>query len=348
MSGQPSLVRQWIVLRSLCTRRLGASVSELADELSVSKKTIRRDLETFQAVGFPLAETVEDRGRKRWRIAVQTAQPGLAFAFDEAIALYLGRRFLEPLAGTLLWDAAQRAFGKLRAFLTPGGLRYVERFSKVFHLTRVGTSDYSKKAAMIDLLTQAIEDCRAVLITYRSLRATESVTYDAYPYGLVCHFGRLYLVGWAPRREAIRTWRVDRMEEVGLTELRFNPRENFDLKSYLSGSFGIYRGDGAVHIKVRFSPSVARYVQESTWHPSQKLTRQKNGSLIAEFDLDTAEEIKHWLLSFGKHAVVLAPESLRQQISQELQSTLLQYRPAWQPAKEPPNRVHREDQDHES
>lgn len=348
MSGQPSLVRQWILLRGLCTRRLGASARELAEELSVSKKTIRRDLETFRAAGFPLEPTVQDRGCTRWRITVQTTQPALGSTFDEAITLYLGRRFLEPLVGALFWNAARRAFGKLRALLTPVGLRYVERFSEVFRLTVVGTTDYTKKAAIIDLLTQAIEDRRAVLITYRSLRATELVTYYAYPYGLVCHFGRLYLVGCAPRREAIRIWRVDRMDEVSLTDFRFNPPQDFDLKSYLSGSFGIYRGAKAVHIKVRFSPSVARYVQESTWHPSQKLTRQKNGSLIAEFDLETAEDIKHGLFGFGKHAIVLAAESLRPRIIQGLQSTLLQYRQAPQPASKPRNIVHREDPNHES
>jgi len=57
----------------------------------------------------PLEETVEEFGRKRWRLDPAKTQPGLGFAFDEAVALYLGRRFLDPLAGTVFWDAAQRA-----------------------------------------------------------------------------------------------------------------------------------------------------------------------------------------------------------------------------------------------
>ena len=57
-------------------------------------------------------------------------------------------------------------------------------------------------------------------------------------------------------------------------------------------------------MKVRFSPTVARYVTESNWHSSQKLTPQKDGSLIAEFDLDHTEEIKRWIQSFGRHALL--------------------------------------------
>ena len=54
MSEESPLVRQWILLRTLCARRYGASVKEMADEMGVSDKTIRRDLETFQKAGFPL------------------------------------------------------------------------------------------------------------------------------------------------------------------------------------------------------------------------------------------------------------------------------------------------------
>ena len=71
-----------------------------------SEKTIRRDLETFQAAGFPMVETVEEFGRKKWHIDPTKHQPGMSFAYDEAIAPYLGRRFLEPLAGTVFWEAA--------------------------------------------------------------------------------------------------------------------------------------------------------------------------------------------------------------------------------------------------
>ena len=62
---------------------------------------------------------------------------------------------------------------------------------------------------------------------------------------------------------------------------------------------------------------MARYVEESTWHPSQKLTRQRDGSVIAEFTLDGTEEIKRWIMSFGKQAQVLEPEGLRDEIVEE-------------------------------
>lgn len=293
--------------------------------MSVGEKTVRRDIEAFQRVGFPIAETVGQSGRKSYRIDPEKNQPGMSFAFDEAIALYLGQQFMEPLAGTIFWDAAQKAFKKIRSTLGKEALKYVERFEPIFHQTMAGTSDYSRKAELIDTLMQGIEDRRATFITYQSLRATEPVTYDVYPYGLTYHRGSLYLIGHAPQHDAIRHWKVDRIEDAKLEELRFNRPEDFDLEAHFAKSFGVFQGDGDVHIKVRFASPVARYVEESKWHASQKLTKQTDGSLLAEFDLDGTEEIMRWVLSFGRHAEVIDPEELRREIQQELQALMHTY-----------------------
>ena len=84
MTEQAPLVRQWILLRTLSARRCGVTVKEMAEESGVSEKTVRRDLETFQAAGFPLEETVEQFGRKKWRIDPTRTQPGMCFTFDDA------------------------------------------------------------------------------------------------------------------------------------------------------------------------------------------------------------------------------------------------------------------------
>jgi proteasome accessory factor B len=323
---QSALLRQWLLLKTLSARHRGATLKELAAEMQVSEKTIRRDLETFLATGFPLNETLGEFGRKRWGLT-EKVQPGMTFTFDEALALYLGRHLLEPLAGTPFWEAAQHAFRKVRASLGDSALRYVDRFLGIFRQTAFGRHDYSKKSEILDQLMIGIEDCRAVFITYQSLRATEPVTYDIYPYGLAYHRGSLYLVGRNPQREQLCHWKVDRIEEAEIEEFRFQRPADFDLQQHLAGSFGIYHGDGdaSVCVRVRFSPAVARYVQESQWHASQRLTKDRDGSLLAQFSLDETEEIKRWIMSFGQHAVVVEPEGLRQEILAELQSLVTAY-----------------------
>jgi predicted DNA-binding transcriptional regulator YafY len=68
MTDEPSLTRQLMLIRTLCARRLGATVKELAREMGVTEKTIRRDFKRLLRCGFPLVETTEDHGRKSWRL----------------------------------------------------------------------------------------------------------------------------------------------------------------------------------------------------------------------------------------------------------------------------------------
>ena len=328
MSDESALIRQWRLLKLLSSRHYGATVKELASEMQVNEKTIRRDLQTFEQVGFPLEEIVGERGRKSWKVRGSKDQPELNFALDEALALYMGRRFLEPLAGTFFWEAAQSAFKKIRACLGKSALQYLESIAGKLHHRVVGAGDYSKKADLIDHLMQAIEEHKQTFLAYRSQQATEPVSYPVYPYGLTYFRGSLYLIAHAPDHDEIRHYKVDRIEEVDVTALPFNRPGDFDLDKHLAGSFGVFQGRGNVTVKIRFAPTVARYVAESRWHESQQLAKQRDGGLTATFELSNTEEIGRWILSFGKHALVLEPKELRERIADEAEAILRASRPS--------------------
>ncbi len=117
MHDRTPIHRQWLLLKSLSARRHGQTLREMAADAAVGTKTIRRDLDLFRDLGLPLEETTGAFGRKTWVMKSPCDQPPLSFRFDEALALYLSRRLLEPLAGTLFWDATQSAFRKIRASL---------------------------------------------------------------------------------------------------------------------------------------------------------------------------------------------------------------------------------------
>ena len=115
MRDETALQRQWNILRALVSRRLGTTVRELAAEAGVTEKTIRRDLDLFRRVGFCLQEEVGEFGRKTFRMTGPAGQPPLNFNLDEAVALYLGRRLMEPLAGTPVWEAVKRPSASIQA-----------------------------------------------------------------------------------------------------------------------------------------------------------------------------------------------------------------------------------------
>ncbi len=50
MSEETPLARQWLLLRGLCVKRQGVSVREMADEMGVSQKTIRKMAVVYEKV----------------------------------------------------------------------------------------------------------------------------------------------------------------------------------------------------------------------------------------------------------------------------------------------------------
>ena len=320
MSDSAKLIRQWTLLRSLSARRQGATLKELAADAAVSQKTISRDLNLLRRLAFPIEEFVGEHGRKHWKMTDASGLAGLSFTHEEAAALYLGRQYLEGLAGTLFWSGAQSAFQKIKSALGEAALRHITKLAARFYLQSHRLSDYTSRAHLIDQLMVAIEDRKLTVLTYQSLRSTEPVTYvDIHPYAMVHFRAALYLIAWSKDHGEIRTFKIDRVSAVDVQGLQFAAPRDFDPAAHLKHAFGIFSSDAPPRtVRVRFAATVVRLLEEKNFHASQSLARQRDGSVIATYELGTFEEFTSWILSFGAQAEVLEPVQLREQVARTL------------------------------
>jgi predicted DNA-binding transcriptional regulator YafY len=330
MHDETSLVRDLTLFRALGARRYGVSVKEMACELGVSDRTIRRAFKRLRRSGIPLVE--EERGshgRKAWRLAGSAKMPALTFTWEEAAVLYLARQFLEPLAGTAFWHAAHHAMQKIRATLSQESLEYLDRFPRLFHWTKGGIADYAAKAQIIDELMVAIEDCWATRITYLSQHDDQPAERDVHPYAFTRHSksGALYLVAYSPKHCAVRSYKVNRVHSVETGKVKFERPADFDAANHLADSFGIYDGDEDVTVVIEFKKAAARFAAETPWHASQVLDHQPDGTLRVKFRLSSTVEVKSFVLGFGENAAVIEPDSLRTEIADELRRMLRDYEP---------------------
>ncbi len=70
----------------------------------------------------------------------------------ELLSVYMGRPFLEPLAGTPFWEGQRKVFRKIRGAPGEQAVRYLQKLSAALHASSVGASDYSQRGDMIDQL----------------------------------------------------------------------------------------------------------------------------------------------------------------------------------------------------
>lgn len=326
MARNQEVIRQWNILRELDARRLGVHIDELAEMTGVSSRTIRRDLDALTQAGFPVVEGKRDN-KTVWSLSARLFQrlEAVGLSLSELGALYLGRTMLEYLVGPPFRDDVKSALQKIGSVL-PARLRdEFDRMHEVF-VTKSGAhggeSDrgYQRRVSHV---VNAILGHRQLDILYNSLSSGREKRYLLEPYRLVFAQGAVYVRGFVPDYDAMRTFAVARMREVTPLEKTFTPREDVERDPF-EHSLGIYSG-APVKVVLEFTPRAAPYVAERTWHPSQRLTRHADGRLAVRLHVSDDFALRTWVLGFGREVRVVEPASLAAWVQEELEETLTRY-----------------------
>ena len=138
----------------------------------------------------------------------------------------------------------------------------------------------------------------------------------------------LYLIGWDETREALRTFKVERIRDVALTPRTFELPEGDGVEGALRRAWDIIADQPATEVVLRFSPAVAARVQEATWHPTQKVDVAEDGSLTWRAVVAGTIEIRLWILSWGDDVEVIAPDDLRIDVASTHRRAAARYEPA--------------------
>ena len=309
MARGDQLSRQWKMIHTLLASRFGKTASDLADELGCTKRTVYRDLEALQASGFPVTNQSRDNRSYWYLINAGKQQVPMAFSIPELMALYFGKEMLRTYRGTVFHDAIESLLSKIKATLPPAYTDYLDRIQDRMDAGPAPRKDYTRFGPLIADLNTAIIDQKAVRMVYFSMGRQAESSRTVHPYRLRHVEDSLYLVGYCTLRRQVRTFAVDRIKQVTVTDDPFSIPDGFDLQAFLEESFSIYQGPPET-VKIRFSPKVAGYIRERTWHVSQQLEDQSDGSVLFTATVAGIEEISHWVLRWGAEARVLAPDTL--------------------------------------
>jgi proteasome accessory factor B len=136
-----------------------------------------------------------------------------------------------------------------------------------------------------------------------------------------------YLFAFDLDRGELRTFALPRIRNVRVSKTKFRRPIDFSIGRYLEQSFGVFaRPTKTKHtIHIAFDSFAAPLVQERQWHPSQKITQLQNGGIELSLRLGNLEEIERWILSWGRHAQVLAPPELRDRLAKTVSALANSY-----------------------
>jgi predicted DNA-binding transcriptional regulator YafY len=331
MPRNAEVIRQWTILREIeRSRGAGVTIDDLAALCDVTTRTIRRDLQALEEAGFPLFDDrTRDDGRTRWNINGQ-AFKGLAagLTLSELSALYFSRTLLESLAGTPFRDDVETAFDKLASVLTPHMRQFLDQLPRVLAtkpdpLRRAATGADARQQRIIARALEATLRQRQVSLTYHSKSSERTKTYQLHPYRLAYAQGGLYLLAYVPEYGEVRTFAVERIEQISLLDERFEPLEDLPEEAF-PNSLGVHSGP-AERVTIDFQEAVAGYVRARAWHRSQRMTPRGDGGLTLTLEVCRDRALRSWILSFGPFARVIEPLDLAREVAAELDEARAQY-----------------------
>ena len=311
------VIRQWRILKIIEAGRYTTG-NDLAEQLGVTERTIRRDIEALQEAGFPLYDDKVD-GRKVWRLVEGYKQRlTQTFTMSELAALYFGKNLLSFLGGAPFAQDLESAFAKIREALPAKSLPYLARIQDLFSARPDPFKDYSKKQDVITGLIDATLHQRRVDIAYFSFNSKKTKAYTLDPYRLVYYRGGLYLYARAEEYGEVRTFAVERIQKIEVLDASFETPADFNVSEYARGAFGI-AGGKAEAVELAFDAEMASYIRERVWHESQDMEDRPDGSVVLKMQVTPGFELQAWIKGFLPHVQVLQPLSLREQVAADLE-----------------------------
>jgi proteasome accessory factor B len=320
------VIRQWQILQEIEARRTGVTIHELSRNTGVSTRTIRRDLQALQEAGFSLFDEGESNETKKWKLEAwpfRALQDGLSVS--DVAALYLSRALVEALPGWPLAAELRAAFEKIERSLNDRMREFLETLPQVLS-AKGGPGAGSARGPAVDIARRLLDAARArqvVTMRYFSASTNRAKNYEVQPYRLALASGGVYLVAWVPAYDQFRTFLIDRIERLNITQETF--RRSHELPNNLFGqSMGVFWGEPEA-IEVEFDAKTAPFVRGRIWHESQAFEELPDGRLKVSLNVSNDWALRSWLLGFGAGVRVTRPVALAESLRDELQTALHQY-----------------------
>lgn len=279
----------------------------IARELEVSERTVYRDLAVLELAGIPWAF---DKTRQGYTVRPDFRFPTLNLTDDEILGQATAT-VLSQATGLDVTPGAKPTTEKLAATSDKAEriLREAQELIEVLDLKLV---DHRQHREFIRTVQWSLLERKTLTGLYASPYEPQPVKLTLHPYRLALVKACWYVIGRPADADQPRTFRVTRFKSLCMLDEPAQVPEDFDLRDYLGDAWGVFRGEATYDIELLFTRDAADIVTETTWHHTQRVRRNKDGTVTLTFRVDGLNEIVRWVLGWGGRVKVVRPRELRE------------------------------------
>jgi predicted DNA-binding transcriptional regulator YafY len=325
-----AVARQWQILQIVPVRPPGISARQIVGLLedagiSVSKRTVERDLNELSLVFDLCNETKSNDGTQGWYFATNRVPTIGSIDHLDAVLLVLAGEVLDQMLPTAAYGVINSRIEKARDKLK--GMRKVPLSNWVEKVRYVPPAMVHQRPEVdpevLRCVQQALVQERQIVASYAPF-GRRPATYRLHPLALVLRGPVLYLVASTFDYTKPLLYGLHRMHTAQLSEASAVVPEGFSLTQFLNdGAMDFWIGK-KIRLRARLSEQLAQILRESPVAPNQRL-HVADGQTVLSATVRESWQLNAWILSHGPDLVVLEPEELRQSIRQRLSSARQQY-----------------------
>lgn len=294
------------------------SASKLAHRLSVSERTIQRDMEALSLAGIPL---YAERGRTGgWSLmeGYRSNLTGLNNAEVQALILSPAR-VLEDLG---LEDAAEAATLKLLASLPAFRRHEAEIVRQCIYVDAAPWHSHEEDLSKMPQIQEAIWQRRTALIHYQK-SDDDIVERLIEPLGLVAKGRVWYCV--AHIEGDYRTYRISRILDIELGE-NFERPQSFDLEAYWKASSREFTASlPRFPAVLRVHQDAMRFIYSWRWARVERVEEDGDWRIV-HLNFEEIEEASASVLSCAGQALVIEPAELRTRVHEKITALISEQR----------------------
>jgi predicted DNA-binding transcriptional regulator YafY len=296
----------------------------LADQLSVSSKTVQRDIDYLRdELEAPIEFLRDENGYAYAR--EDYVLPFLPVDGQDLFSIGVAAQVLALLGGTPLARSLRSCYERLARLMPPAVRLRPEIVREKLALRAAAFRPVREETwqAVSDALQKGV----SLSIRYRHPGEGPGEPRVVRPYAFVLA-GRDWMVLAEDQSQAqIKNFYLARVESARLTGERYAIPRSFNAGAFFRNTFGLFVGGGQpFRFRVRFSPEVSDEVREMVWHPDQKIESGPNGEAILELPAESVREARRFILAYGHHATALSPPELVEDLRREAAALSALYR----------------------
>ena len=293
--------------------REGISLNEIADKYQVSRRTAERMRDMIVSQFPQVEEVIAENNQKRWYIPQGTLKDFISFSAEELSVLETARELFDNKQMADKRNVLDKVITKIRAGIRPDVFRKIEPDAEAL-LEAEGFICRPGPKLVIDenIISQirlAILQCHQIKIKYYNKNTKKISINTLNPYGFLYGERNHYLVAHHADGffgNEVHNFILSNIKDVEILDNVIVNLPGFDLRKYAEESFGAFH-EKPFEVEWLFDAEAADDAAQYIFHPSQKMLRNKDGTLTVKFKAGGKLEMDWHLYTWGNHVKVIKP-----------------------------------------